>query len=428
MSRLQSLRRSVLRTVRTLTTSDTTRSFLVALAVIGAVVAASCDKVPLTSPTGSSISLSVDKTILPVNGQATVTAVVTESSGTAVHNGTTVSFQSSIGRVEPSEAQTLNGKAVATYIAPSVSGTADIKAFSGAASTGSGNASSGGVSIKIGAAAVGSISVNVAPSSVPQVGGLVSVTARVLDAANNPLPSVAVLFSTDSGTLTSTSVVSDSNGIATTTLTANRATKVTATVGDKTGDFNIGVLSTPIVTITATTTTPTVNVPVAFTVKPGSATNSSPIQVVAVDFGDGSALASFSNPTGDFGVTHTYSRAQGYTVTATATDINGQRGVSSTAIVVTHAPLPTATITLTPATGINVNEAVSFDIVATAATGGPPVRTVRATIGGTVVYNGTGSGSFIRSFSTTGIYTVTVTVIDANGSEGSVSKSFVVEP
>ena len=137
--------------------------------------------VPLTSPTGSTISLSIDKNILPLNGQATVRAVVTESSGTAVHNGTTVTFQPSIGRTDPVDAQTVNGIATVTFLAGAVSGTGFIHAFSGGARTGSGNASSGGVEVKIGAAAAGGMSVSATPSSISQSGGTVTISALVMD-------------------------------------------------------------------------------------------------------------------------------------------------------------------------------------------------------------------------------------------------------
>ena len=50
------------------------RLFAVAALTIAVVVA--CDQMPLTSPTGSTISLSIDRSILPLNGQATVRAVV----------------------------------------------------------------------------------------------------------------------------------------------------------------------------------------------------------------------------------------------------------------------------------------------------------------------------------------------------------------
>ena len=80
-------------------------------------------------------------------------------SGTPVHNGTTVTFQPSIGRTDPVDAQTVNGIATVTFLAGGVSGTGFIHAFSGGARTGSGNASSGGVEVTIGAAAAGGMSV-----------------------------------------------------------------------------------------------------------------------------------------------------------------------------------------------------------------------------------------------------------------------------
>ena len=89
----------VLRSTRALGRNDAVRSFMVAFAVIAAVVAASCDKVPLTSPTGSTILLSASTNIVPIDGSAEITATVTESAGTAVQNGTTVVFRADLGRM-----------------------------------------------------------------------------------------------------------------------------------------------------------------------------------------------------------------------------------------------------------------------------------------------------------------------------------------
>lgn len=397
------------------------RLSVIAVATVLLVVA--CDKVPLLSPTGSTISLSIDKSILPVNGEATVTAVVTESSGTAVHNGTTVTFQTSLGRMEPAEAQTSNGKAVATYHAGDRSGTATIQAFSGSARTGSGNSSAGGVSVLVGSAAAGSVSVNVVPSTVPQNGGTVTVSARVLDTANNPLPNVAVSFSVDQGTLSSSTAISDADGIAQTTLSTNRLTVVTARVGGATpAPFTIGVVTAPTVTIAAVGSTFVVGVPVAFTVTPSAAATANPIQSVVVDFGDGTSQT-LNGITGPFGSTHTYDRANGYTVTATATDINGQRGVSSIAIVVTRL-LPTATVAQSPTSPIALQNIV-FTITAAPATGGPPLASVVATADGIQVFSGSSSGSFIRAFPS-GAHVIEVTVTDTAGSVGRAVHAFSV--
>jgi len=415
--------------MRTLRRNDAVRSFMVAFAVIAAVVAASCDKVPLTAPTLSTISLSVDKNIVPVNGQATITAVVTESSGTAVHNGTTVTFQTTAGSINPPEAQTVNGRAVVTYVAPNVSATVTVNAYSGGASTSaSGNSSAGGVQIRVGSAAVGSVALTVSPSTVPQNGGTVTLSALVLDSSGNPLPSVGVLFSTDQGTLSNSSVFSDANGNATTTLTTNRITKVAATVGAQKGEFTINVVTAPTVTITSPTANPTVGTPVAFVVTPSAATTANPIQDIVVNYGDGQQQA-FSGVTGPIGVTHTYDRDGGYTVTATVTDINGLRGVSSLAIVVGRAPLPTVTMSVTPnPIPPNGNGFATFTVTASTTAANQQIRSVVVRLSdGTVIYSGTGGGTFSYRFGGSGNYTVTATATDTAGSTATTSTVVVVQ-
>src|SRR5689334_4441935 len=91
-----------------------------------------CEKVPLTSPTGSTITLTVDKTSVPIGGTATLTAVVTEASGTAPQNGTMVTFNGAFGTITPQEAPTVGGIARATFTG-TASGTSKVGAFSGAA-------------------------------------------------------------------------------------------------------------------------------------------------------------------------------------------------------------------------------------------------------------------------------------------------------
>ena len=170
------------------------------LAVLTCVVVVACERVPLTAPTDSTISVTIDQTTLPLNGHATVRAVVIESGGTPVHNGTQVVFATTLGSFNPVEASTVNGVATSTFLAGSISGTTRINAYSGGASTGSGNSSGSGVEVKIGAAAAsGNISVSATPPSVSQSGGVVTVSAIVFDASSNPLPGVQVQFTASKG-------------------------------------------------------------------------------------------------------------------------------------------------------------------------------------------------------------------------------------
>ena len=123
-------------------------TFLVAsLVALGAMA---CDKVPLTAPAGTVITLVSSTNVLPINGSTEVIAVLIEngttgtgtgtgtggssSAGTPVHNGTLVTFTTSLGRIEPAEAHTVNGRVSVVLLADGRSGTATITAFSGSAS------------------------------------------------------------------------------------------------------------------------------------------------------------------------------------------------------------------------------------------------------------------------------------------------------
>jgi len=400
---------------------------LYAIAVVTVLVVVACDSVPLTSPTGSTITISIDKNVLPLNGQATVRAVVMEVSGTPVHNGTMVTFTHTIGSVNPPEAPTVNGIATSTFLAGTSSGTGIIHAFSGPARTGSGNSSSGGVEVKIGAAAAGSMAVSAVPNSVSQSGGTVTVSALVLDSANNPLPGVSVLFTTSNGTLSSTTALSDSNGIARTTLTTTQTATVTAIAGAAKGDTTVTVSAAPTITITAPDAG-TVGVPVAITVAVTGGANSSPRQVqsLTLDFGDGTSETR-TNVTGSVAFTHIYNQARGYTITATAVDVSGNTGIASDAIVINRA-IPSVTLTPSDSTP-QVNQSIGFTIAATPGTGGPPIESLVAFINGERVFSGSGSnGAFLHTFTTTGTYLVEVQATDAAGNVGRAQQFLTVAP
>ena len=389
------------------------------VAFIALVAVASCDSVPLTSPTGSTISISIDRSVLPLNGQAVVRAIVTESSGTPVHNGTVVTFQPSIGVVDPPSAETLNGVAVSTFLAGSVSGTGVIHAFSGGARTGSGNSSSGGAEVRVGSAAVGGMALSASPSSVSQSGGTVTISALVMDASNNPLPGVSVLFTASTGTLNSTTALSDANGVARVQLTTSQTATVTAIAGSGKGEVQVVVSTAPSVQIGVTPDPAAVGVPVAITITPqGGAGNTSPRQIssVVVDFGDQTS-ETVNNPTGAFGLTHVYRNPGGFIIAARITDVSGNVGQTSRPIIVNR---PVVIVAVTPSDSTPaLNTAVVFSITATTAQGAPPITSVRALVNGNQVHTTTnGTSSFTRSFSAAGTYTIEVIATDAAGNEG----------
>lgn len=411
----------------------TLRLGLVAVATVAVVVA--CDRVNLTAPTGSTVSLSVEKNVLPLGGQTTVTAVVTESAGTAVHNGTVVTFQTTHGSLNPPTATTVNGVATTTFLAGSSSGTATIHAFSGAARTGSGNSSSGGVSVQIGAAAAsGNISVSATPPSVSQSGGTVAVSAVVFDSNRNPLPGVNVQFTTTTGTLSPTTANTDENGIARTQLTTTQTATVTAFAGSATGSARVDVSAAPNVQVAAPengTVGTAVPVTVTFSAPTGSTGTPNQVATLVVDFGDGTSETR-TNVTGQVALTHTYQQAGGYTITARATDVAGNTGIGSDAVVISHAPPPTISAFSASPNPIPPDKNGVTQITVTAAPGATnvPIRSVVVRkADGTVIYSATQGGVFTYQFQPagSGATPITATVTDANGNTATSNTVVVVQ-
>lgn len=380
------------------------QSVAVALALSASLFVAACEKTPFLAPTGSSISLTSATTALAVNGSATITAQVLESSGTPPHSGTRVTFTTTLGTIEPSEVSTdASGRATVTFRAGGSSGVAIIAASSGAATTsGSGGTTTttGGTStstgdrnlrIAVGAAAVGRIVLGASPTTIPATGGTATVSAAVTDVNGNPLASVPVIFTTTAGTLGASSIITDAAGLASTTLTTSVEATVTAsaglssgtggttggtsggtttTTGSASASVTIKVNPVPTLTITpASTGTLTAGQPVIFTVTatiPSGST--SQIRSMSIDFGDGDR-SSLGAANGTTTVQHVYNNAstQSYTVTVTLVDTLGATTSASTVIVVLPQPPLAATIAFTKAVS-GSNTVVTFTATVTPAT------------------------------------------------------------
>ena len=111
---------------RFVTTLGLWRLVLALLAAGSLLLSAACQKVPLLAPTGSSIALTATATTLPLNGTTDIIAQVLESGGTPPQNGTLVTFTTSLGSIEPSEARTSGGRVIVKFLAGSTSGEASI--------------------------------------------------------------------------------------------------------------------------------------------------------------------------------------------------------------------------------------------------------------------------------------------------------------
>jgi adhesin/invasin len=332
------------------------------------VLSAACDRAQLLAPTSSTISVSAATRQLPLGGSTEVTAFVAEQSGTPVQNGTTVRFSTSLGTVNPVEAQTRNGLAVTTFLVRNTSGVADVRATSGAASgtsttTGTGTTATttttNVVQITIGAAAASRVAVTASPATVSSSGGTSVITATVLDGSGNPISGVPVVFSTTGGTLSSSSATSDANGRAIVTLSTSRESEVTARVGSgadaRSASVTVRVNVQGTVTLVclgtgtaaSTSCTQVAGSTVSFTAARGTTAGAASIASARIDFGDG-ASATLGNLASTTTVNHIYQNAGTFTGTLTATDANGEVTSASVAVIVTaKPPVPPLSVTFT---------------------------------------------------------------------------------
>ena len=410
--------------------------------VIVAVVTTACDKVPLTAPTNSTVTLTAPTRTLPLGGTTEVTATVLESGGTPVQNGTTVRFTTTLGSVTPVEAQTRNGVATATFNAGTASGTATIRATSGGAggtsttsTTTTTTGSSNQLDITIGAAAAGRINISATPQSVSSAGGTSQVTATVFDTNGNALPGVPVSFVTDAGTLSQSTVVTDASGIATVTLTTNRQAKVTARVGsgqnapsaDTTVNVNVAGTVTlrcqGTTTTAATTCAQVVNQAVTFTAERGTTTGASPITSATLDFGDGTST-SLGNLSSTATVSHAYSNTGSFTATLRAVDANGETTTASAVVTITTPTPIGVNITVTQGTGANV-KLFTFTANVTPAAAAELVESYTWDFddGTKVVTTGNTTS---HMYTQSGRYIVTVTVRTTDGRTGNGRTEIVV--
>jgi len=290
---------------------------IVALALGGA----ACEKSQLVAPTESTVTITTASATVPLGGSTEVTAFVAESGGTPVQNGTTVRFSTNLGRVDPIEAQTKNGYAVATFSAGTVSGVAQVRATSGGAGGSSsetaGSPGSNVVEITVGGAATGTVAVTASPSSIPASGGTVTIIAIVLDDSGNRLANVPVTFSTDAGTLSSTLGTTDATGEARVQLTTTREAVVTARAGGQSGTVTVTVNTS--IQITASPAAGTTATTFVFTVTPAQGVTPTD---VTIDFGDGQTI-SLGAITSATAVPHQYSTSGSKVVQATQINSDG---------------------------------------------------------------------------------------------------------
>jgi hypothetical protein len=161
---------------------------------------------------GSTVTVSANPTFIPsTGGVSVVSALVVEPAGTVVPDGTVVQFLTSLGKIEP-EGKTHNGVARVNLLSDGRSGTATVKAISGAVVAAD-------VQVRIGAILPARILMSAVPNRIT-ISNSTHIFANVFDDQGNPVPNVPVLFSIDGNPTTEhldsggNPVFTDNNGLA----------------------------------------------------------------------------------------------------------------------------------------------------------------------------------------------------------------------
>ena len=403
---------------------------------IFALVSVSCQSVPLLAPSGSTLTLIPAANELAVNGSISIIATVIEGASTStgtttattgvgqpVHDGTQVTFTTTLGTIQPATAKTTNGQVTVQLVGNGVSGQAKVTAYSGAATA--------NTTINVGAAAAARLVLTANPQSLPATGGTSTIAAGVQDASGLGLAGVSVGFSTTAGTLASPSVVTDANGNATTILTTVLAATVTATAAGTTGSGTtstsglsqtvaIAVNPRTSVTVTGPTTALTVGAPATLTIAlTSTATTGSPVvTAMQIDYGDGSPVASLSP--GTTSVVHFYANEGVFDVTVTVTDSTGAQTSGSTVLAVGAL---SASATTVPS---SITHGTSATFVVTPSNTAAFIDHYEWNWGDGSAVQDTSSGTNSHVYATAGTYNIVVNVVPLAGNPISVPIAIIV--
>ena len=430
------------------------RTVAAAIACLSVIFSAlACDKVPLLAPTGSVITIFPAANSVPLNGEVEIVATVIEQgvatapstgggtttpptqppgggtttpptgttttattgAGTPVQNGTVVSFTTSLGRIEPSEARTQNGQVRVKLFAGSQSGSATITAFSGGASAKLEN-------LRIGTAAAERVLITATPQALTCTGGTSEIQARVEDVSGAGVPGVPVNFTTTTGQLNPATANTDSSGVARTQLTTTREATVTANVAGKTAPVTVTLSPRTGLTLTPPAGTVSAGVPTTFTVAVAATSN---VSNVVVDLGDGT-VRNLGALSGSTTVPHTYQTEGTYTVTASATDAGGCSERVSTGVSILPAQPPTVTITAPETAPVNTSVVVSANVSGATST----IVRYEWTFGTDAIPAtlSTSSRQVSVRWTVPGPKVISVRVIQAVGPEGDAVKSIQIVP
>ncbi len=155
-----------------------------------------CHQVILTAPPDSTMALFANPEFIAANGEVSViSALVIEPAGTPVPDGTVVQFFTTLGRIDE-QGKTNDGVARVNLVSDTRSGSAVVRAFSGAAQS-----QEGGVTVLIGRARPVRVNVTADPERIrPDRPRQSRIVATVFDEFGNEIDDIPVTFTVEEPT------------------------------------------------------------------------------------------------------------------------------------------------------------------------------------------------------------------------------------
>ena len=405
-------------------------------ATSGGVTASSANPLRIAIGTAAvgRIVLSANPTLVPaIGGSSTLTAVVQDINGNALPSAA-VSFSTTAGSLDLAVATTDQNGVTSVRLTTSTAATVTASVGAQGGSTSGGGTpttpttpTTPGTGTSSGQASA-TVTVNIASAptlvitapTTPPISGLPSqftFAVTVPTANGSTVRNLAVNWGDgqiqDLGAVTGNAVVAH-------TYRNPGSYLITATVIDSSGNVvtvSSGVIVNPAaltLTITPPTTPPSANLPAVFTIGVGTLPAGDAVRNIHLDWGDGTSqdLGAISANTS---VSHIFRAAGTYTVSGTLTDTAGNSISNATTVTVIPVPKPTIIITPSPVPG-KVNTQTNLQIQVTLPTG-ISVQDLsidfgdgqRANLGGAT------SANVPHVYTSTGTFTVTVTVLDTAG-------------
>ncbi|HZR24956.1 MAG TPA: PKD domain-containing protein [Vicinamibacterales bacterium] len=380
------------------------------------------------------VALTAAPTIVPANGgTTTLTASVFDINGNPLVSAP-VSFATTAGTLDQFVVTTdKNGNAV-TKLTTANQATVTATVGATGSTAGGGGGSSGGGSTTpttptpTSTQTSAQVTINVAgaptlvitpPTTTPSAGLPASYTFAVTASTTNGTTIRDLTVNWGDGTIQDLGAVTG-NAVVSHTYRSAGVYTITGTVVDNNGfsvpistAVTVNATSIP-VTLTPPTTAPGNGLPATFTVAPGTLPQGDAIKNVHIDWGDGTAQ-DLGSITGSTSISHVFTTAGTYNVSATITDTVGNTSGVSTSVTVVATANPTVNITPTnvPTTHSAVMP-VTFQLQVTAPTG---VNITDATIdfgdGTTSDLGGVnGTVTVQHSYTSAGAKTVTVNAKD----------------